>query len=61
VPTIKCEECVESIRTALTKRAGVGAVSGDPEQRLVSVTFDPEKLTEYDIRAAVTAAGFPIG
>lgn len=52
---------MESIRTALTKRAGVGAVSGDPEQRLVSVTFDPEKLTEYDIRAAVTAAGFPIG
>jgi len=61
VPTIKCEGCLETIRTALTKRSGVQTVEGDPDRKEVTVTFDPGQLTESEIRAAIAEAGFLVG
>lgn len=61
VPTIKCEGCVETIRSALTKHPGVQAVEGDPNRKEVTVTFNPEQLSESDIRAAISGAGFLVG
>lgn len=58
VPTIKCEGCVETIQTALKNRPGVQAVEGDPNRKEVTVTFDPDQLTEREIRAAIAEAGF---
>lgn len=60
VPTIKCEGCVEKIRETLTKRAGVAGVEGDPERKEISVTFDPDRLADADIRAIVADAGFAV-
>jgi copper chaperone CopZ len=61
VPTIKCEGCVEKIRTALTKHGGVHMVKGDPIRKEVTVTFNPDQLTEREVRAAVADAGFLVG
>jgi len=61
VPTIKCEGCVEKIRDALTKRRGVETVEGDPDQKEITVTFHPDQLSESDIRAAISGAGFLVG
>lgn len=61
VPTIKCEGCVEKIRDTLTKRRGVQTVAGDPDRKEVTVTFDPERLADSDIRTAVAEAGFMVG
>ncbi len=61
VPTIKCEGCVERIRSTLVTRAGVHRVEGDPERKELSVTFNPEQLSDQDIRAAVWNAGFMVG
>jgi copper chaperone CopZ len=61
VPTIKCEGCVETIRGVLSRRAGVDHVQGDPERKEVAVTFDPGRLGEAEIRAAIAEAGFIVG
>jgi len=61
VPTIKCEGCVETIRTALGKHPGVQTVKGDPNRKEVTVLFDPGRLTEREIRAAIADAGFLVG
>lgn len=61
VPTIKCEGCVETIRTALRKHPGVQTVEGDPERKEIMVTFNPDKPSETEVRAAVAGAGFLVG
>ncbi len=61
VPTIKCEGCVETIRSALTKRSGVQTVEGDPNRKEVTVTFDAGQIAESEIRAAIADAGFLVG
>jgi len=61
VPTIKCEGCVEKIRGALTKRPGVQMVVGDPDRKQITVTFNPDRLGDAEIRAAVADAGFLVG
>lgn len=61
VPTIKCAGCVQAIRTALAKLPAVQAVEGNPERKEVTVRFDPDKLSEREIRAAIATAGFLVG
>jgi copper chaperone CopZ len=61
VPTIKCGGCVETIRTALSKHRGVQTVDGDPERKEVIVTFNPDQLSESEIRTAISSAGFLVG
>ncbi len=61
VPTIKCEGCVEKIRGALTKRPGIRMVEGDPDRKEITVTFNPDRLGDAEIRAAVADAGFLVG
>lgn len=61
VPTMKCGGCVETIRTALMKHAGVESVEGDPTRKEITVTFNPHQLSESQIRGAVGDAGFMVG
>lgn len=61
VPTIKCEGCVETIRGALVRRRGIQGVEGDPDRKEIRVTFDPDRLDDAEIRAAVSEAGFVVG
>jgi len=52
---------VEKIRGALTKRPGVRMVEGDPDRKEITVTFNPDRLGDAEIRAAVADAGFLVG
>lgn len=61
VPTIKCEGCVETIRTALSKLEGVQTVEGDLNRKEVTVTFSPDQLSESEIRTVISGAGFLVG
>ncbi|MBI4561038.1 MAG: heavy-metal-associated domain-containing protein [Candidatus Rokubacteria bacterium] len=61
VPTIKCDGCMETIRTALSKHPGVETVEGDPNRKEVTVTFNPDQLSETEIRTAISDAGFLVG
>ena len=61
VPTIKCDGCMETIRSALSKHPGVETVEGDPNRKDVMVTFNPDQLSETEIRTAISDAGFLVG
>jgi len=61
VPTIKCDGCMETIRSALSKHPGVETVEGDPNRKEVTVTFNPDQLSETEIRTAISDAGFLVG
>jgi len=59
VPTIKCDGCASSIREALRKVPGVEGIEVSVERKTVAVRFDPARVDEARIRAALTGAGFP--
>lgn len=61
VPMIKCEGCVETIRTALSKLEVVQTVEGDLNRKEVTVTFSPDQLSESEIRTVISGAGFLVG
>ena len=61
VPTIKCDGCMETIRSALSKHPGVETAEGDPNRKEVTVTFNPDQLSETEIRTAISDAGFLVG
>lgn len=61
VPTIKCEGCVETIRTALSKLEGVQTVEGGLNRKEVTVTFSPDQLSESEIWTVISGAGFLVG
>ena len=59
VPAIKCGGCAMTIRDALGKVPGVEAVEVSVEGKTVAVRYDPARVEEGRIRAALTGAGFP--
>ena len=55
-----CEHCLESIREAASKIAGVEEVRGDPAGQIVTVTYR-EGVAEPDgIREAIVERGFRV-
>lgn len=59
VPAIRCDGCARTIREAIGKVAGVEAVEVSVERKTVAVRYDPARVEEGRIRAALTGAGFP--
>lgn len=59
VPTIKCDGCATTIRQALGKVPGVEAVEVSIEGKTVAVRYDPARVEEARLRAALAGAGFP--
>ncbi|MCG6909247.1 MAG: heavy-metal-associated domain-containing protein [Deltaproteobacteria bacterium] len=59
IPNISCGHCVAAIKNELSEMEGVGAVSGDPESKVVHVEWDApaslalikEKLQEINYPA----------
>lgn len=58
VPNISCGHCVMSIKNELTELTGVGAVSGDPAKKEITVTFDAP-ATEETIRKTLAEINYP--
>ena len=58
-PRIHCSGCVATVTGALRKLPGVERVEASDETKEVRVDFDPSRVTDAQIRAAMAAAGFP--
>jgi copper chaperone CopZ len=57
---IRCEGCVETLRQAALALPGVETLEGEPDQKRVSVRFDPARVGEPELRQAFASAGFPV-
>ena len=53
-----CQGCVNSVQTALTDREGVVDCSVSLSENLAVVTYDPGKVSEKDLLAAVETSGY---
>jgi len=59
-PDISCGHCIESIRKAVTRLAGVEFVGGDPASKRVSLRFDESRVKLEDIEQAMEDEGYPV-
>ncbi|MCH8842618.1 MAG: heavy metal translocating P-type ATPase [SAR324 cluster bacterium] len=61
IPNMRCQNCVVSIRKAVGKLKGVGTVTGDPDQHVVTVTYREGTVEPDGIREAILERGFLVG
>ena len=61
IPNMRCRNCVASIQEATGKLKGVEAVIGDPEQKVVTITYREGKIDPDNIRKAILKRGFLVG
>ena len=59
-PDISCEHCIMTIEKALVKLPGVRFLAGDPEEKRVTVAFDPALIELSAIEAAMEEEGYPV-
>ena len=53
-----CSGCENSVRTALQRTEGVITVTADHRTDEVTLRFDPERISDEQIRERIRAAGF---
>ena len=53
-----CGSCESTIKTALFKLSGIKSVALNIETAVVTVKYDPEKVTLDNIRLAISKAGY---
>jgi len=58
VANMHCAQCLDTIRKALAPLEGVEHVGGDPNRKLVTVTYHPAAIGPESIRRAVRARGY---
>jgi len=58
VPSMVCDGCADKIRRKLTALPGVAAVKSRLWRKRVRVRFDPSKVEDAQIRAALDTAGY---
>ncbi len=58
VAEIHCAGCENTIRTALSGVPGVSLVVPSSERNDVKVSFDDTKVTEEELRARLSEAGY---
>ena len=58
VPDLKCNNCVDHVSAALQQVEGVVETSVNLEEKMVRVTFDPEKTRKADLVQAIQDAGY---
>lgn len=59
VEKMTCAACPITVRTAITRVAGVRSVEVDFESKTATVTFDPSVTTADEIARASANAGYP--
>jgi len=57
---ISCGHCIESIRKAVTKLAGVEFVGGDPASKQIRLLFDDSRVKLEDIEQVMEDEGYPV-
>lgn len=58
-PDISCGHCVATVSQAVGELAGVETVDASEQTKQVVVKFDPQRVSEPQIRAALDEAGYP--
>lgn len=58
-PDISCGHCVASVKEAVGQLDGVERVEANEQTKQVVVNYDPERVSETHIRAALDDAGYP--
>ncbi len=61
IPTIHCEGCIENIQRALKQRKGITRVEGDPQTKLVTVSYQEQEIDEERIRESIVQMGHQVG
>jgi copper chaperone len=59
-PDISCAHCVMTIERTLGELPGISRVAVDPGDKLVQVSFDPDRVSLGEIEAALDDAGYPV-
>jgi copper chaperone len=60
VDGMTCGGCVKSVQKALNAHDGVTEAVADLDNASVDVNFDPAKIQEAGIKAAIEDAGFDV-
>jgi copper chaperone len=60
VPEIHCDHCKTSIEGALGPLDGVRTASVDIAARAVTVSYDPDRVSDDDLRQAIEAQGYEV-
>ena len=61
VPSIRCGNCANKIKTAVGALPGVLSVSASPARKETVVEFDAGQLTMERIEATMASIGHPVG
>jgi copper chaperone len=57
---MSCQHCVHAVKTAVSGLQGVGSVDVSLENKVATVTFDPQKTGLPSIRAAIEGEGYTV-
>lgn len=57
---VKCNGCVNNIKTEILKLTGVSALKISLEKSVIEIEFDPEVLTEGNFRDILCKIGYPV-
>ena len=58
LPTMQCDTCAKTIKSAVEKVQGVQSVSVDIKNKMAHVNFDPANTSQEKIEKAIAAAGY---
>lgn len=58
-PAMSCGHCKMSIESAGNARAGISAITADPDTKQVRVSYDEGVISLADIKAMLADAGYP--
>ena len=59
-PDISCGHCVATVKEAVGALPGVVRVEADPSSKRVDIDFDPGRVSQAQIEAALDEAGYPV-
>jgi copper ion binding protein len=59
-PDISCGHCVATVQNAVGGLEGVSFVQADVDTKQVTVRFDPERVSQARIEAAMDEEGYPV-
>ena len=60
VEGMSCQHCVRAVQGAVGALAGVDTVEVSLEKKLVTVAFDPSRVTIPAIKAAIEEQGYTV-
>ena len=60
VEGMACEHCTQRVKNALEKLSGVEAVEVCLENKIVTVKYDDNQVTQEDMKSAIEEQGYDV-